>query len=228
MIEFQIRKDNPRIPARELSRRVAERMYLSDAATRRLLDAQGGRDVLAHDLRETMSRISAILGELGLRYHFTGGIASSYYGDPRFTQDVDLVIQLTSDRPETTDLLDRLSSGYLIEEQVARDAISRSGLFQALDEASMVKIDFHVGEKIPGELGRSRIRELSPGLLAPLVCKEDAILSKLLWIQQGSGKARHDVKMMLSREEDLDRACLRERAEALGLVELLAEFEREL
>jgi hypothetical protein len=55
--------------------------------------------------------------------------------------------------------------------------------------------------------------------------KEDAILSKLLWIQQGSGKARHDVIEMLKRDEDLDRGCLRDRAATLGLSELLAEFE---
>ena len=60
-------------------------------------------------------------------------------------------------------LLNRLSSGYLINEQAALDAIKRNGLFQALDEASMVKIDFHVGEKIPGELGRSIAPRDFPG-----------------------------------------------------------------
>jgi hypothetical protein len=92
----------------------------------------------------------------------------------------------------------------------------------------MVKVDFHVGEKIPGELNRTSLREISPGLTAPLVSKEDAILSKLLWIQQGSGKSRHDVIEMLKRDEDLDRACLRERAATIGLGELLAEFEKEI
>ena len=32
----------------------------------------------------------------------------------------------------------------------------------------MIKIDFHVGEKIPGELGRSTTREIAPGLFAPV------------------------------------------------------------
>ena len=57
---------------------------------------------------------------------------------------------------------------------------------------------------------------------------EDAILSKLLWILQGSGKYRHDGIEMLKRDEDLDRNCLRERAATLGLNVLLAEFESEL
>jgi hypothetical protein len=57
------------------------------------------------------------------------------------------------------------------------------------------------------------------------VSKEDAILSKLLWIKQGSHKASHDVKMMLRRDEDLDAALLRERAASLGLDDLLAAIE---
>jgi hypothetical protein len=122
--------------------------------------------------------------------------------------------------------LNRLSTGYFIDEKAIMDAIAGRGLFQAIDEVSMVKVDFHVGEKIPGELERTIFQEISPGLTAPLVSKEDAILSKLLWIQQGSGKSRHDVIEMLKREEDLDRDCLRERAAALGLGELLAEFEK--
>ena len=52
----------------------------------------------------------------------------------------------------------------------------------------------------------------------------DAILFKLIWLQHGSHKAEHDVKMMLKRDEDLDRAALQERAAALGLDGLLASI----
>ncbi len=92
----------------------------------------------------------------------------------------------------------------------------------------MIKIDFHVGEKIPGELGRSQRREVVPGVVAPLVSKEDAILSKLLWMKLGSHKARHDLRAMLKRDEELDRAVLQERAAMLGLQELLVEIEGEI
>ncbi|MGP0068329.1 MAG: nucleotidyl transferase AbiEii/AbiGii toxin family protein [Isosphaeraceae bacterium] len=231
MIEFQIRKEQPGVSDREVKRLTAKRMYLSDDAAQRLLDQPGSQRMERMeivDFQETMERIMAILGELGLSFHFTGGVAASFYGDPRFTQDLDLVIQLTVDQPETKELLNRLSSGYLIHQQAAMDAIKGRALFQAIDELSMVKIDFHVGEKIPGELGRSRRREVAPGVVAPLVSKEDAILSKLLWMQLGSHKARHDLKMMLKRPEELDRAILQERAAKLGLHELLVEIEGEI
>jgi Nucleotidyl transferase AbiEii toxin, Type IV TA system len=224
MLELQVKNKNPGLTGAELALRTAKRMYSSNAATQRLLDRMEQTNMTTDDFPETIGRLLPILIELGLKFHFTGGIAASYYGDPRFTQDLDLVIDLSNDRPETKMLLNRLSSGYFIHEQAVLDAIERNGLFQAIDEASMVKIDFHVGEKIPGELKRSTIREVSPGLMAPLVSKEDAILSKLLWIQQGSGKSRHDVIEMLKRDEDLDRAVLEQRAASLGLQHLLAEI----
>lgn len=229
MIEHQIRSKQPGLSDRDVAVQVSRRMYMSDAGAQRLLDGAGGEIVWPQqDLQDSMERISAILADLGLKYHFTGGVASSYYGDPRLTQDLDLVLQLAVDQPETRALLERLSAGYLVTEPVALDAIKRNGLFQAIDQRSMIKVDFHVGEKIPGELERGTPREIFPGLTVRLVGKEDAILSKLLWIQQGSGKARHDVKAMLKRDEDLDRECLRERAATLGLDDLLAEIEGEI
>jgi hypothetical protein len=225
MVEFQIQRNHPELSAGEVQRQTAKRMYLSDDAAQRLLDHVRGGPAQGQGLPETIERITTILDQFGVRFHLTGGIASSYYGDPRLTQDLDLVIQLAIDQPETKALLDRLSSGYLVSEEAAFEAIKSHGLFQAIDEESLVKIDFHVGEKIPGELGRSTRREVLPGLVAPLVSKEDAILSKLLWIQQGSYKARHDVKMMLKREEELDRGILHQRAVTLGLHDLLADLE---
>ena len=94
MIEFQIRKKHPELDDREIQRQTAKRMYFSDDAAQRLLDHSRGGPMQAEGFPETMERITTILEALGLRFHFTGGVAASYYGDPRFTQDLDLVIQL--------------------------------------------------------------------------------------------------------------------------------------
>jgi len=225
MLELQIAKQHPGLGDREIRRLTAKRMYLSDASAQLLLERPWRQDPVENDLQETLKRVSDILSQLGVRFQLTGGLASSFYGEPRFTQDIDVVIDLAENRPEATALLFRLSTGYIVSEQAAIEAIRQESLFQAIDEASLIKIDFHVGEKIPGELGRSTCCEIFPGLVVPIVSKEDAILSKLLWIKLGSHKASHDVKMMLKRNEDLDAALLRERAASLGLDDLLAAIE---
>jgi hypothetical protein len=228
MLELQVRKQYPGIGEGEIQRRTAQRMYLADDDAQRLLDGSKGAPLDDKGLPGTMERISTILEAFGLKFHFTGGVAACHYGDPRFTQDLDLVIQLAADQPETQRLLGRLSLGYLLHEPSAMDAIRTNALFRAIDEESLIKIDFHVGAKIPGELGRSTRRELFRGLTAPLVSREDAILSKLLGIQLGHHNAWHDVKVMLKRDEELNRVALQERAAKLGLHELLVEIEGEI
>ncbi len=172
-----------------------------------------------------IERVCSVLDGLGLRYHFTGGLAAAFYGEPRFTQDIDLVIQLSVDSPETEALMERLSVDYYINRQSVLDAIRQKRLFQALDRETAIRIDFHVGEKIPGELSRSTRQQILPNLTVPLVAKEDAILSKLFWIQMGSGKSIRDAIQMLKGKEDINRAHLREQALKLGLAKELHAVE---
>ena len=47
-----------------------------------------------NDLKITLRDLTVVLKELQLSFHLTGGLASSYYGEPRFTQDIDIVIRL--------------------------------------------------------------------------------------------------------------------------------------
>jgi hypothetical protein len=181
--------------------------------------------VYEEHFRSCIEQICSILDGLGFHYHFTGSLAASFSGEPRFTQDVDLVIQLSADRPETKALLEQLSTHYDINHQAIMEAIRQEGLFQVLDEQTVIKIDFHVGEKIPGELQRSTRQEVLPGLVIRLATKEDAILSKLLWVQKGSEKSKRDVIQMLKGAEDVDRTHLRKQALTLGLAQELDEIE---
>jgi hypothetical protein len=229
MLECRARQEHSGISDCEASWHAAKRMYFSNAETQKLLDRLRGELMMVEpDFHETTQRIVSLLDELEVRFHLTGGILAAYYGDPRSTQDVDIVIELAANRPETAALLSRLSQNYVITRDVAIQAIEQKRLFQAIDKLSMIKIDFHVGEKIPGELSRSTRREIAPGLIAPVVSKEDAILAKLYWIQQGSHRSRRDVAEMLRRHEDIDHNSLKQRAAMLGLLDLLDEMDSEM
>lgn len=178
----------------------------------------------AHDdLTTSIRHIVELLDKLSLRFHCTGGLVASFYGEPRMTQDIDIVIQIGVG-PDTDRLIDLLAQDYIIDADSIRDGIRRSSLFQALDKRTYIKIDFHVGEAVPGELDRSRLREVLPGLTVPVVSKEDAILSKLLWVRKGSHKSRRDIVMMLKRQGALDCDYLDCAASSLGVKPLLDEL----
>ena len=98
---------------------------------------------------------------------------------------------------------------------------------QILHEPRFVRIDLHLGELVPGAASRKQMAEVFPNTIVPIASKEDAILSKLRWIQLGSGKSRQDVAMILRRDTPTDWVYLNSQAGLLGLGELLAEFAPE-
>ena len=178
------------------------------------------------DLERTLAKLDETLRGLGVSYHCTGGLVSSFYGEPRLTRDVDVVLRPPQMPDGTERLIHALQPGFLIDPALVRRAIGEKGMFQALDRKTLVKIDFHVGEAVPGELGRSAMEELLPGLTLPLVSREDAILSKLLWARKGSEQSRRDAAAMVRAGELLDWTALHVRAEQLGIQDLLEDVRR--
>ena len=63
--------------------------------------ARSGTSAVAMSVSEVFHRITSALGEAGIAYMLAGSFASAYYGAPRTTQDIDLVIAATSDQLRT-------------------------------------------------------------------------------------------------------------------------------
>lgn len=175
------------------------------------------------DFVETLERIEPILTNLGLPHFFTGGIVAALYGEPRMTQDADIVLRIQEDQAGL--LVEALEPKFLVDRDDVLGAIRKSRIFQAIDLDTMVKVDFHIGEAVPGEFDRIRTVQLFSGSSEyPVVSKEDAILSKLLWIQKGSHKSRADVVAMLFAPDTFDLKFVREMAEHLGVKPILEEL----
>ncbi|MDD2943350.1 MAG: hypothetical protein PHC51_10345 [bacterium] len=177
-----------------------------------------------NDLLNTLALLSRILNESCLRYHLTGGMLSSIYGEPRFTQNIDIVINI--DHSAISKFVERLSqSDFMINELSVKEAVSTQRMFQALHNTMIVKVDFHVGEDIPGEFDRSIIHEeIFPDIFMNIASKEDAILSKLRWISLGSGKSRADIQGMLKNPIPFDLELIKFEASKLGLADTLADL----
>jgi hypothetical protein len=100
-------------------------------------------------------------------------------------------------------------------------------MFQALHKDTLIKADFHVGERVDGELERSVVLELFEGLRVRVVSKEDAILSKLIWVRDGSQRSRRDILGMLLDPMPFDLGFVRDRARELGCGSILEQLEKE-
>ena len=141
------------------------------------------------------------LDGLAIDYMIVGSHASIYYGEPRLTQDVDVVVELTP--PALPTFLERFPrSEFYVSEDAARDALASRGQFNIIHGASGVKIDVFIGKDTEYDrlrFGRRQRLPLVPDREAYFARPEDVILYKLLYFKLG-GSDRHlrDVSGMLA------------------------------
>lgn len=177
----------------------------------------------ANELRATVRRVADALGPPGIPFHFTGGVVASHYGEPRFTYDVDVVVDLADTARDLARIADALEGAFLIDRPGMAASVASNGMFQVLDQATYMKVDIHVGPRIPGELSRSRTEVILPGLSVPVVGLEDALVSKLLWARMGSHKALHDIAMISKRHPGLDWELVERLAREIGVLDMLRQ-----
>jgi hypothetical protein len=179
----------------------------------------------AEIFRATLSRLLEILTRHGVRFHLTGGITSVAYGEPRMTQDIDIVV----DNPSLAGSLDAFvaaakQAGFMFDAEAVRRAVAEKTMFQLFDMAEALKIDMYPREMIPGELDRSASLEVFEGMLIPVVSRPDAAASKLAWAAKGSHKSRRDLRQIVRLMPLTERVELDRLAGILGLSDLLTEI----
>jgi hypothetical protein len=179
---------------------------------------------------ELLRYLVETLEGLRIDYMIVGSHASIYYGEPRFTQDVDVVVELT---PEALSrVLERFpSSDFYVSEEAARDALARCGQFNIIHGASGVKIDVFFGKDAEYDRVRFARRQrlpLVPGREAHFARPEDVILYKLLYFREG-GSDRHlrDIAGILAVSgTELDREYIAHWARQLNVGDLWDEAVR--
>jgi len=173
---------------------------------------------------ELLRRAVETLDRLNLTYLVTGSMASILYGEPRFTNDIDIVVQLSPNR--VGDFVRAFPSDefYLDDEQI-RQAVESRGQFNVIHPASGLKIDVIIPEMDEFDRSRfARARRVRPAsdYEATFASAEDVIVKKLQFhAEGGSDKHLRDIASILriSRSE-VDRDYVAEWADRLGLREI--------
>lgn len=172
--------------------------------------------------QSTLEKFTSIAHHCQFRFHLTGGVTSVTWGEPRMTQDIDIVvdpIRLGEILPEFVQRLQE--SDFLFNENALTHAVAEGQQFQLLDEQELLKLDLYPRELVRGELGRSRSVEIFDGCEIPIVSLVDAAVSKLFWIDGGSEKSRQDLQAILRRADAAELAEIRELANDHSLTHVL-------
>ena len=197
------------------------------AATWRRADSGASRTL--PDAFAAMTPVVDALDQLAVRYHIGGSLASSAYGVPRATPDVDLVADL---RPEHVDaFVGRLEAEYYLDRAGVLEAVRQRRSFNLIHLNTMIKVDVFVAEARPFDRqeqsrAQPQILDVAENARAFFVkSPEDLVLRKLLWSRAGgevSERQWSDVIGVLKvQAKQLDRDYLAHWAAELELDDLL-------
>jgi hypothetical protein len=171
-------------------------------------------------LAELLAEIVRALDAAGIPHMVAGSLASTHHGEPRTTQDIDLVIDPSEANLTTfTASLDR--NRFYIGD--AHGALDRRDQFNVIDVATGWKVDLIIRKDRP--FSHSEFARRQPVVLAgvptAVASVEDTILAKLEWAKTGgSDRQRRDVITMLAVQRDtIDTTYLDNWAEILDLTE---------
>jgi hypothetical protein len=196
----------------------------------RVLDRQG--DVVIIDPVTFARKVIRILESLNIDYYIGGSVASSLMGENRYTEDIDLIIEL--DRLKASSLLEAfLNASFYISDIAVADAVSgRCSSFNVLDQETLEKADLFVLQDTPfakSKMARRMQQSLPDGGSLWISAPEDIVLQKLVWGRgRQSEKQWRDVLGVLKLQGDrLDFEYLRHWSTALNIAEPLEQAFRE-
>lgn len=164
------------------------------------------------------------LEQAGIRYMVAGSIASIVYGEPRLTNDVDLVVVLDDPQIRQLPFLFPPDQFYCPPAEVvtAESRRARRGHFNIIHHDTGLKADLYPVGSEPlqawGLANRRRV-DLGDGQAIWIAPIEYVILKKLEYFREGhSEKHLADIRGMLAVSGDeVDRAFLNAQLAELGL-----------
>lgn len=155
-------------------------------------------------VEELLRHVVETLEEIDVPYALGGSIASTAYGEPRSTRDIDLVAELST---ESVALLEEYfpPPDFHFDIQAARKALEDGRPFNIIQVSSGLKIDIFPPSDL---IARSQIKRavvivVGQDLKARFSPPEELILKKMAYYQE-SGSDRHlrDIMGMLQVSGD--------------------------
>ena len=141
--------------------------------------------------QELLRRVVQVLDEHRIQYMITGSIASSLHGEPRSTQNIDIVVAI--DRSAAKELRQAFPpSEFYLDEGAILHAIKARSMFNLIDVKEGDKVDFWILTDVAFDRSRflRRCAEEVIDLEVKVSSPEDTILAKLRWAKLSGGSKK--------------------------------------
>ncbi|MBI5555023.1 MAG: hypothetical protein HY920_04110 [Elusimicrobia bacterium] len=173
---------------------------------------------------DLLHKVVEIFERLKIPYLVTGSVAAMAYGEPRFTNDIDIVAAIKEQH--IPDLLAAFPvEEFYLDADMIKEAIRDKRQFNIIHPASGLKVDVMIRHDTAFDESRfSRIRRIQPAesYQANFAAPEDVIIKKMEYYQAGgSEKHLRDITaILLISGKSIDWKYLSHWAERLGLMEI--------
>ncbi|MEM9275021.1 MAG: hypothetical protein AAGA80_18955 [Cyanobacteria bacterium P01_F01_bin.143] len=176
------------------------------------------------------SVLHQILTKLDVSYYVTGGVAAIAYGEPRTTQDLDIVIYI--DFSNLSRLVSELENNGFYVAGLDDVVIGKISILQVTQIETISRADIIITTDEPYEqlkISRRQVYSLPDGTDIIIASAEDIIPSKLAWSRQSkSDKQWRDILGILkTQRERLDFDYLNQWSQQLEVYDELEKAKKE-
>ncbi len=133
-----------------------------------------------------ISKVLIALNELRIPYMIVGALSSNMYGEPRLTDDADLVLELGN--TPISALVSKLGSDFRLDSQLGFETITGSSRYHITHVESEFLIELFQLTDDPHNQSRFARRKgiLFAEVPASVQSVEDVIIQKLRWYKRGN------------------------------------------
>ena len=178
------------------------------------------------EILQVIADVVERLEKADIPYMISGSIAGNIYGEPRFTNDIDIVLQVGDHHRQT--IYNCFADGYYLSQVAVEDAFTRLGMLNIIHSTLFVKCDLIFLR--PDEFSQNAFKRRQAVQIENhnvfFISLEDLILQKLLWRKETQSEQQlSDIKRLIAQNDAiLDREHLRTWSQRLDLQEEMAKF----
>ena len=182
-----------------------------------------------YELKAFFTYVIKVLERLGIPYMVVGGFAAIFYGEPRLTIDVDIVVDMKSEHIGPFVAAFPIPDYYVSEEGI-RDSLQRCYPFNVIQPVTGAKVDVVPLPRDPFTRAaferRQRLEYDQAGNTATFITPEDIILAKLIAFQKTkSDKHLRDARgVLVTQWGRLHLGAIRRGAQAAGVLDRFEEI----
>ncbi len=154
---------------------------------------------------DILKLVTRRLNDAEIDYMLSGSVALTFYGKPRMTRDIDIVVMIPL---KAVDRFAKLfEQDFYIDRDMIADAIRNQSMFNIIHLETVIKVDFIIRKNQEYrilEFNKRKKMKLEDQEIS-VVSLEDLIISKLYWAKDSFSEMQiKDIISLLDLDFDMD------------------------